>query len=366
MKASNFLLELTSVLRARWVLAAFIALAIGAAMALTLTTAGRSASLSEQVRERFTSVEARAIVVQAAPSDELSSAILRNYEGVEGVEWAVALSSSMDVTNEDIPGADPVASRKMWAADWATTGIPAPSTISSGKLAWTDATARRQLAIASFPAVVHSDSGTRIAIGGEAQPKASLRPFITGVTIATRAADATAPVTTIVVLASAPEHVVPLANLIESSLPAVPSATIRVHTSAELARASTSVGTVLDSFSQRTIVGSVFGAGALVAVLQVGVVLLQRRDYGRRRALGATRSMIAGLVIGSTVLAAMVGAILGAGLATVYLTLSNGAIPPASLVSAFGVLLVATASVLGAIPAAIAARLDPASEMRVA
>ncbi|MFT3971784.1 MAG: FtsX-like permease family protein [Micropruina sp.] len=103
----------------------------------------------------------------------------------------------------------------------------------------------------------------------------------------------------------------------------------------------------------------------LVGTLQFGLVMIRRKDFGRRRALGATRSLIAGLITVQTVLIACVASVLGALVALTVLVIGHEPLPPMDFVAATVILTVA-ASGLGALPPAIvASRRDPLAELRV-
>lgn len=363
-RAANFSRELVSVFRAKWMLSSFVALAVAAAMVLTILSAGRGAALSSKVQGQLASVEARAIQVQAAPSDGIRATLLDSLRDVSGVEWAIGMGASVDVENAALVGGASAPRRTLWAADWRKTGLPAPTELTDGALAWADSKTLRSLGMASFPAVSRSNDGHRLAVAGEGRVAPSLAPFIRGVIVPASSEDDSEAVTSVIVLASEPEGVRPLLHMIRDELPAG-SSTIRIRTSEELVDASAGVRAVLDDFGRATLLGSIVGAGLLIAALQAGMILLQRRDYGRRRALGATRTQIAAIVVGGVVLAASIGVLIGSTVGVTALLVQGAVVPSPQLIAAAGVLLVTVAATLGLLPAAIAAMMDPATEMRV-
>ena len=93
---------------------------------------------------------------------------------------------------------------------------------------------------------------------------------------------------------------------------------------------------------------------------------MRRKDYGRRRALGASRSFIISLLLTQTALLALVGSIIGAILATAILLIMGDPLPGIPFTAAVTVLAI-LASALGAvIPAIVASRREPIRELRVA
>jgi putative ABC transport system permease protein len=118
--------------------------------------------------------------------------------------------------------------------------------------------------------------------------------------------------------------------------------------------------------ASRQLMASILAVGILViAVTQAATVSTMRRDYGRRRALGASRSAIVASVMIQGGVTALAGALVGTitGLVVVWSTMN-------SLPSAGFVLSLFTLSIVGALlgsipPALIAATRDPLRILRV-
>lgn len=116
----------------------------------------------------------------------------------------------------------------------------------------------------------------------------------------------------------------------------------------------------------RGVVRGLLRAAAGATFLNVwGMVVLRRKDFGRRRALGATRLMIVMLVVLQVLVVAVVGAVLGVASGSVWLSLHSQPRPSLSYLSALCTGLVAAASLAAALPAGFAAQRDPIAELRV-
>lgn len=107
-----------------------------------------------------------------------------------------------------------------------------------------------------------------------------------------------------------------------------------------------------------------------VTTLVAGVVIFagtisSRRDFGRRRALGATQPQLVCLVVASTVLPAMVGALLGAVVGWLYLSSRLGHLADPQFSLSVAVLTVLSLAASSAAPAAVAATRDPLKVLRV-
>lgn len=92
---------------------------------------------------------------------------------------------------------------------------------------------------------------------------------------------------------------------------------------------------------------------------------MRRKDYGRRRALGATRSFIVGLQLTQTALLVCAGVALGAVVAHGVLMAIGAPLPGPLFMLATAVLSLASALVASLLPAVVASRRDPVTELRV-
>ena len=106
-------------------------------------------------------------------------------------------------------------------------------------------------------------------------------------------------------------------------------------------------------------------SAALVAVNLFALVTMRRKDFGRRRALGASRGLIVALLLAQVLLLAVLGSVLGLGIAYIALNLSGepqAGVEFAMAVAIAGILAAALAALP---PALVAARRDPLHELRV-
>jgi putative ABC transport system permease protein len=138
-----------------------------------------------------------------------------------------------------------------------------------------------------------------------------------------------------------------------------------VSTSADLATLREALDARLGEFGDEILLLTFAATAGIVAVLLTALVLMRRKDYGRRRALGASRSAIVALVELQIAMAAATGVALGSGLALASLAMRNQELPPTAFVTANGVLLVSIAMTSGLPPSLIAASREPVRELRV-
>jgi putative ABC transport system permease protein len=167
------------------------------------------------------------------------------------------------------------------------------------------------------------------------------------------------------VLADRPEQVAAVAEAVMAVLDPLDPASVGVETSEALAQIRAAVQGELGTFGRRLVL-MVLGAGlVLVGLNMYGTVTTRRRDFGRRRALGASRGAIVALVTFQTAITGIVGAAAG--------TLIGGGVvwrltgDPPDLQFAFAVATLAVLATIAAAlpPAAVAANRDPVKILRV-
>ena len=143
------------------------------------------------------------------------------------------------------------------------------------------------------------------------------------------------------------------------------SSKVSVRTSEELAQLRGLIQSQLGSSSRALVLGLLAMTAVLVAVILFGLVMMRRRDFGRRRALGATRGYIVVLLLTQTGLLAVIGVAAGVSAATIAAVAVRGPLPDAAFASAVGVLAVIAATLAALVPATVASRREPIRELRV-
>lgn len=106
-------------------------------------------------------------------------------------------------------------------------------------------------------------------------------------------------------------------------------------------------------------------AMALACAVVFAGTVAGRRDFGRRRALGATQPQLTLLVMLATLWPALIGAVIGSAAGWSYLGSRLGHLADPDFPVSLGVLAVLALVAASALPAAIAATRDPLSVLRV-
>ena len=340
------------------------AIIVAGMCATVLLTAGRTAGSEQQVLGTIDAAGARTIVVHADPTAGIDNRVLTRVRGITGIEWAGAFGPALDTHNSLIPGGAAVAVRQMWSYQLAKAGLH-PLTASDDAVASSSALA--QLGMTSPVGGLTAANGSTYAIVDAFVPPdylESLQPMIV-VPHTESSATTAAPISVLVVVARSPDLVAPVAKAVQSVLAPVDPTKVQLSTSADLVTLRALIHNQLGA-SSTGLVGIVLAISALlVGVILYGLVVLRRRDFGRRRALGANRSLIVTLLVLQTSIVATLGAILGCFVSLADLLVTHEPLPSAAFFVAVGVLSVFAALIAAIVPAVIASRRDPVKELRV-
>jgi putative ABC transport system permease protein len=145
-------------------------------------------------------------------------------------------------------------------------------------------------------------------------------------------------------------------SLVES-LPAIlatDQASLAVERAAALLSLRQDLSREVGELDGAVLLGSLATGSLLVGAISYGAIEQRRREFGIRRAQGATRSTIAALVVIESALMVTVGGGVGGLIGSLAVLLPTGTIPDPELTLAAGI-LVAIAGVAGCVPPALIA-----------
>ncbi|QTX06230.1 lipoprotein ABC transporter permease [Agromyces archimandritae] len=334
-----------------------------AAMCLAvLLTAGRTVGAEQAVIGSIDSAGTRSIVVRADPAAGLDSSVLDRIANLEGVEWSGAFGYAEDVQNAAFPGGNRVPLRLAYGTGWAELSLP-DELPGAGDVAFASAAALEQLGMTD--AVGRIDGGgSGFAIGRRVAVPDHLR-FLEPVLIAPQPGNPAEPVGIVVVTAARPDLVAPVASAVTGVLGVADATKVTVETSEDLATLRALVEGQLGQFGRALTLGILVLTALLTTAILYGLVMMRRKDFGRRRALGASRSLIIALLLTQTGLLALLGASVGSIAALIVLGATGDPLPGAAYTCAIAVLAVVVAVAAALLPATAASRREPIAELRV-
>ena len=329
-----------------------------------MLTTGRTVAAEEQVLASIDTAGTRTITVRAEESAGLTSDVLERIAHMEGIEWSGAFSAVMDATNALVPDGARVPVRHAYGGQMDWLGIPARTPLAGGGL-YASTRALDEWGLVDAAGAVTLSDGSAVGAAGTLRVPDFLSAFEPLALVPHHGHTGDEPIGTLVVIAARPELVSSVSDAVTSVLGVDDPSKVTVETSESLADLRAMVQGQLGEFSRGLVLAILSLTGTLVAILLHGLVMMRRRDYGRRRALGAPRALIMALVLTRTGLLATGGVVLGTAVAFTELQVTGSAVPGLAFTAALGVLAVITALAAAVIPAFLASRREPIRELRV-
>ncbi|MEA5051964.1 MAG: FtsX-like permease family protein [Propionicimonas sp.] len=340
-----------------------ILMVAGMTFAVMLTT-GRTVGALQQVLSTIDDAGTRSITIRAENGAGITSSVLDRTASITGIEWAGAFSTAIDATNSAVPTGTRVPVRYAYGTHLERLGIPTTSPL-PGQLAWASDTALAQLGLPDSAGGITLTTGASYGIAGRLDLPDYLAGFEPAVFIPQPDATGNETVNIIIVIADTPEHVTPVSDAVLSVLAADDSAKVTLQTSEALAALRGLIQGQLGFFSQSLVLALLAVTGLLTGILLYGLVMMRRKDFGRRRALGATRTLIIALLLTQTTLLALAGITLGLLVSTTVLVATGDPLPGARFTTALAILTLTTTVISATIPATIASHREPIRELRV-
>lgn len=356
-------LESLTVARTSSTSSAVVALVVAATVALVLATAGRSAATEAEILRSIDEAGARLVTVSStAANTGPDAALVDRASQLTTVDWVVGLGSAIDVRDDAVPGGPTAAVRALYGEPPDELRLVSGRWPRHGEVVLSAEVAGRLSFGAAAGAVVSSDGSRRWDVVGAFEADGALVDLER---VALSGPDAPATLGLMYVVADSVEAVAPIARAVVSLAGVTDVQDLAVSTPEALTSLTEVVSGQLGIVSRQQAAGAMLAGLIFVAVTMYAATSGRRRDFGRRRALGASRSILVALVIGQALWPATAGAVLGsvAGLTLVYRLTSALPMPSFTIAVAVLVLIIA---LIAAVPAALSAAFrDPVRVLRV-
>lgn len=339
-----------------------IAMIAGMCVAVLLTT-GRTVGSEQAIVSTIDSAGTRSIIVRAETDAGLGADVLDRIANLEGIAWAGGFGPAVDATNALNPDGTRVPVRLAYGSQLDDLGI-APEVTAAGEPVWGSPDALYQWGLTDSVGAVVTTVGQNYNVAGRFTAPEYLR-FLEPLALAPQSDRSDAPLSVLVVIASRPDLVAPVSEAVSSVLAVDDPTKVSLSSSEGIATLRAIIEGQLGS-SGRELVLAIFAlAGLLVAAILSGLTALRRKDFGRRRALGASRALIILLILTQTGLLATAGALLGTASALVALSVLRDPLPGLPFVLSVALLAAVVGMVAALAPAISAASRDPIRELRV-
>jgi putative ABC transport system permease protein len=321
--------------------------------ATVLLTTGRTLGAHNEVLRTIDSLGTRLITIKISDQAGVGPEVVQRIGHLDQVQEVAALSSPLDAHNALLNDSRSVAARFYWS-----------SASDPAAMAQTDGPTLNSLQISGSIGSVRLQNGVQYPIERTSIVPETLKAFEPLVLLPTQRT-AGLHVTVVVVVARTPDAVDALARAVPPLIGISDPSQIQMNTSAELASLRANVDEQLGGFG-RSLVLVLFASAALLTLCTLlALVAMQRKDFGRRRALGATRSYILALICTQYLMTGAVGALLGTVTTLVALAATSTPLPPPEFCVAVAILAASSSVVGAAIPGIYASRRDPVHELRV-
>ena len=358
--------------RRQWISTATIAAVVAVACWIVLATTGQAAAAERAVVAHIDDVGTRLLVLfDSSGSARIQPTSVAQIGSLRAVRWSFGLGPAHDVHNAAVPSGPAVAARTFVGAPGAgaillTAGrLPRPGEAISG----TDAS--DVLGLRDVAGTV-SDGLRTWPVVGRFDATGPLANLAANVLVAD---DDTVPslsddVSTdglrfVYVMADDVDDVDALSTAAPAALRAERPEDVTLELPASALELRSVVAGELGRSSRQLLLIILAVSAALTSITVLSSTAGRRRDIGRRRALGASRSAIVGHVLVQTSSGVVLGVVMGGCVSLVTGTLTVSSSADLAFPAAVGILL-ALSSLAGALPAAlVAAWRDPLQVLRV-
>lgn len=339
-----------------------ISIVIGLVVSSIMFTTGRTAATEESVLSTIDSIGTRLIVITDQGSAEISASSVTAINNLSGVEWALGLGPAFELENASLTSGHRAVFRNYFGDLTSTVDLTSGRMPANSGEAVVGTIAQSDLSLMQPVGGAHGSDGTATIVGGiTAHPSLN---FVANLGLIHQQNPAGHTTRFIYVLVKDVSLVTGLKEDIRSVLHYQYSDHVDISDPSGVIALRETIQSTLASNSRQLMLG-ILGIGLVIScVVSFSLVNRTRRDIGRRRALGASRSAIVLLVLTQTGASALLGAVLATG--TSYLIGARISVaPPVS----FGIsvaLLTTLVAALGAIPPALSAAFrDPVRILRV-
>ena len=342
-----------------------VGLVVALVVGVVLSTTGRTAATEQSVMDSIDSLGARVVVLTDGDRKaNIDGASVDAIARLDGVAWVFGVGPAMSGASPAAPGASRVSTRSL------VGDLPEPVRLERGR----DAVAPREavageealasLGLADGAGIVELDD-RRLGVVGVVAADGVL-DFLNETVLYRADSAETSRVVQIFIAVDDPALAQSVGQAAQAVLTAEDPSGVTVEVSSSVIELGDVVSGKLGA-SARQLMALVLLVGlAITTVVTMAMVASQRRNFGRMRALGASRSALIAMVLIRTTVSAGLGALVGGaiGVAMVGAT-TGGELPHWTFVVGVGMLALAMSLLGCAVPAVAAARQDPVAILRV-
>lgn len=331
---------------------------------MVLITAGRAAGAEAAVLADIDAVGTRTLTVRVSRQDDEFNARLvgRLVQHDDVIEEITAFGPLTDVTAVG-SGGTPVAMRTVHGS-LAGSPLSPLARVAGTPQALASSRAITTLGLLAGRGSVQDGHGIETLVTGRVVLPEHLT-WMEPVVLIPGGSETDEPLSLITVVAGQPEDLPLVTELVASELTGVQPESITLETSERLAELRGVIDGQLTRQGRSLLLGILVASAFATFVNVLSVALMRRRDFGRRRALGATRTMIVALLTAQIAVISSVGAVAGVAVGMTVVIATGDPMPTPTYLAAVAAAFITTATASAILPAVWAANRDPLAELRV-
>ena len=352
--------------RAQPVTSALLVLIALILCALIQLTTGRTAGVEESLLRSFDEETSRMVVVRADSDSGLAMDILGPLRQINEIEAITILGPAWDARNHDLGSSAQAVAVRAMPAELCVDTFTCENIEQLPSALLATGQAMQLLGVSPGVGKLAATYGSIYGVSEQLMLPthlSSLEPIVLQPLPST--ALATQPAGMVIALVREPEQLTAVAGLIGDLINVPDKSKIAIETGKSQAELRASIASQVASYGHGLLAALLLGTGATIGAIALGVVLLRRREFGRRRSLGATRTWLITFVTTQVLVLATAGSILGTALGLIVLTAEGAPLPSPSFVLAVLLLSIGGSALFALLPAAYGASRDPVAELRV-
>lgn len=346
--------------------ASILSVIIVAGMCLiVLLTAGKSEGMRTALTDSLDSAGARTLVFTSANGVPFDPQAINALAGLNNIAELTAVGPANDV--QAITDGTKLPVRSLYTdtpGDLGLLALPPSASALGGSVVYMSEQAGKVIGAVDGTVAVQTAAGTSYSAAVGLRVPDALA-FLEPLAVVPRPLAEASNATAVVVTSADAPSVASLTKHVTDILAGDNPKDLRVATSQQLADLAELLGGQFGAFQKSMVAGAMALSAVLVAAIQAGLMMIKRKDYGRRRALGASRGLVMGLILGQAALVSAAGIIAGTLGSVAFLAGTNSPVPTPGYLAAVGLLTLITCLVASILPAVGAAYQDPIKELRV-
>lgn len=343
---------------------------------LVLLTAGQGAALEQQVINQMNTAATKLISIadQGQPYG-IDPAAVNQLQSIEQLDWVIGLGEASDYNNTVYQLQDTGVAGRIYYDD-----LPSKSTLLKGRLpdpgqALLTPGAAEKLGLEqgygsiALNTLINQDilkpnDARIIAVVGIYQPPPGIKPLENTILIKGENPE-TDQLKYLYAMAKSTSDVKNLTGILKNSVQSSPTSQINVEPPSGMIDLTNVISGKIGQTGRQTML-LVLGVGIIIiTVIQLTMTAAKRKDYGRRRALGASRTLIITQVITQTTITAIPAATIGTISGLLILQTNKNITPAVNFTISVWVLTILTTIIAAILPAIASALQDPAKILRV-